>query len=113
MLGLPLNPGCINRNHTHGTHAPVEEPSTASIADMSGNGVRQNRKAASWRPFQNPISGAIHPGQTERPLHAPEGEVRLLFCRARCYLQRLVGNFKGKDLFFSLCKSFLMFFIGR
>jgi hypothetical protein len=34
MLGLPFNPGCINRNHTHGTHAPVEEPSTASIADI-------------------------------------------------------------------------------
>jgi hypothetical protein len=34
MLGLPLNPGCINCNHTHGTHAPVEEPSTASEADM-------------------------------------------------------------------------------
>jgi hypothetical protein len=33
MLGLPFNPGCINRNHTHGTHAPVEEPSTASKAD--------------------------------------------------------------------------------
>ncbi len=24
-----------NSNHTHGTHAPVEEPSTASIADMA------------------------------------------------------------------------------
>jgi len=36
MLGLPFNPGCINRNHTHGTHAPVEEPSTASIADIDG-----------------------------------------------------------------------------
>jgi hypothetical protein len=35
MLGLPFNPGCINRNHTHGTHAPVEEPSTASEADIS------------------------------------------------------------------------------
>jgi hypothetical protein len=30
----PLNPGCINSNHTHGTHVPVEEPSTASIADI-------------------------------------------------------------------------------
>jgi hypothetical protein len=36
MLGLPLNPGCINRNHTHGTHAPVE-PSTASEADISAS----------------------------------------------------------------------------
>jgi hypothetical protein len=35
--GAPLNPGCINRNHTHGTHPPVEEPSTASKADMSAN----------------------------------------------------------------------------
>jgi hypothetical protein len=35
MLGLPFNPGCINRNHTHGTHAPVEEPSTASKADIA------------------------------------------------------------------------------
>src|SRR4029453_6224548 len=33
-LGLPFNPGCINRNHTHGTHAPLEEPSTASKADI-------------------------------------------------------------------------------
>jgi hypothetical protein len=31
----PLNPGCINSNHTHGTHVPVEEPSTASVADMT------------------------------------------------------------------------------
>ena len=30
-----MNPGCINSNHTHGTHVPVEEPSTASIADIS------------------------------------------------------------------------------
>ena len=25
-----LYPGCINSNHTHGTHMPVEEPSIAS-----------------------------------------------------------------------------------
>jgi len=34
-----MNPGCINSNDTHGTHVPVEEPSTASKADMPANSL--------------------------------------------------------------------------
>ena len=30
----PPNRGGLNSTHIHGTHVPVEEPSTASIADM-------------------------------------------------------------------------------
>jgi hypothetical protein len=30
----PLNRGGLNSTHIHGTRAPVEEPSTASIADI-------------------------------------------------------------------------------
>jgi hypothetical protein len=30
----PLNRGGLNSTHFHGTHVPVEEPSTASIADI-------------------------------------------------------------------------------
>jgi hypothetical protein len=32
----PLNRGGLNSTHFHGTHVPVEEPSTASKADMCG-----------------------------------------------------------------------------
>jgi hypothetical protein len=32
----PLNRGGLNSTHIHGTRAPVEEPSTASKADMCG-----------------------------------------------------------------------------
>jgi hypothetical protein len=42
--GAPLNPGCINRNHTHGTHAPVEEPSTASEADIQEFVIHHQKK---------------------------------------------------------------------
>ena len=31
----PPNRGDLNSTHVHGAHAPVEEPSTASIADMA------------------------------------------------------------------------------
>jgi hypothetical protein len=30
----PPNRGGLNSTHIHGTHVPVEEPSTASIADV-------------------------------------------------------------------------------
>jgi hypothetical protein len=30
----PLNRGGLNSTHFHGTHVPVEEPSTASKADI-------------------------------------------------------------------------------
>jgi hypothetical protein len=33
----PLNRGGLNSTHFHGTHVPVEEPSTASIADIRVN----------------------------------------------------------------------------
>jgi hypothetical protein len=32
----PLNCGGLNSTHIHGTRAPVEEPSTASKADICG-----------------------------------------------------------------------------
>jgi hypothetical protein len=31
----PLNRGSLNSAHIHGTHVPVEEPSTASIAEVA------------------------------------------------------------------------------
>jgi hypothetical protein len=31
----PPNRGDLNSTHIHGAHAPVEEPSTASIADIT------------------------------------------------------------------------------
>jgi len=31
----PLNRGGLNSTHFHGTHVPVEEPSTASIVDTA------------------------------------------------------------------------------
>jgi Chromate transporter len=51
-----MNPGCINSNHTHGTHVPVEEPSTASIADIAPGQVyveceamtTRSTKSANW-----------------------------------------------------------------
>jgi hypothetical protein len=46
----PLNRGGLNSTHFHGTHVPVEEPSTASIADISGGDqhVRFVPKADTW-----------------------------------------------------------------
>jgi hypothetical protein len=32
----PPNRGCFNSTHFRGTRVPVEEPSTASIADIDG-----------------------------------------------------------------------------
>jgi hypothetical protein len=51
----PLNPGCINSNHTHGTHVPVEEPSTASKADMGPfhsitSSARESSEGGTVRP---------------------------------------------------------------
>jgi hypothetical protein len=33
-LEAPLNRGSVNSTHIHGTHVPVEEPSTASEPDI-------------------------------------------------------------------------------
>jgi hypothetical protein len=43
----PLNRGGLNSTHIHGTRAPVEEPSTASKADIHGRRrhVRSGPKA--------------------------------------------------------------------
>src|SRR5436189_2863796 len=34
-MDAPLNRGSLNSAHIHGTHVPVEEPSTASIGDIA------------------------------------------------------------------------------
>jgi hypothetical protein len=36
----PPNRGSLNSTHIHGTHVPVEEPSTASIADLDNGFLR-------------------------------------------------------------------------
>jgi hypothetical protein len=56
MLGLPFNPGCINRNHTHGTHAPVEEPSTASKADIGYVEAGISRRQCPQFLVRNPLN---------------------------------------------------------
>jgi hypothetical protein len=46
----PLNRGSLNSAHIHGTHVPVEEPSTASVSDSctaaNSNAIRSSRQRA-------------------------------------------------------------------
>jgi hypothetical protein len=49
----PPNCGGLNSTHIHGTHVPVEEPSTASIADIA-HGTTQRSVFPYGSTFGNP-----------------------------------------------------------
>jgi hypothetical protein len=51
----PLNRGGLNSTHFHGTHVPVEEPSTASKADMC-----DTRKNVRFGPKAEVMSRYFH-----------------------------------------------------
>src|SRR6476660_5125478 len=81
-MDAPPNRGSFNSAHIRGTHVPVEEPSTASGADIYGH--RAGAVLKKWTPL--PVVGWHTPARLS-PL-AGEGAI----------MKRWAIKFKGVDM---------------
>src|SRR4029079_4959004 len=93
-MDAPPNRGSFNSAHIRGTHVPVEEPSTASLADMQGGvSCPSSVRDGLWRPgFYDPCDRGIRSRAVDLAIQVRQPDI---VAKRRSYLRFQRTNIFG------------------